>query len=221
MKMPLLDQTEDLFRQIHDAVVACDEEASARLCRALLAEEIDPSEGIMKGLAAGMNTVGKLYERREYFVPELLLSSDALHAGLEILKPHIKTQSPAGRGGRILLGVVEGDVHDIGKNLVKTMFAAGGWEVQDLGVDVKLERFVEEQRKVGADIVAISALMTTSMLAIPKVIALLRENFKEIHIMVGGAPLSLEIARQYGADGYAPDAVTAVQEANRLLGKPL
>jgi len=219
--MALPDRTEDLLRKIHDAVVACDEAASARLCHTLLAEGLDPYEGVMKGLAAGMNTVGTLYEKKEYFVPELLLSSDALHAGLEILKPHFKIASSQTRGGTILLGVVEGDIHDIGKNLVKTMLMAGGWEVQDLGVDVKLERFVEEQRKINADIVAISALMTTSMLAIQKVIVMLREAFEEIRIMVGGAPLSQETAKQYGADGYAPDAVAAVQEANRLLKRPL
>jgi corrinoid protein of di/trimethylamine methyltransferase len=211
------ERTEQLLSQIHDAVVAFDEEASARLCQTLLDEGIQPYYGVAKGLAPGMDTVGKLYEKREYFIPQLLLCTDAFNAGMEILKPHIKLDLEGGTTGKIILGVVEGDIHEIGKNLVKTMFEVAGWETHDLGKDVKLDRFPEEQKKVRADIVAVSALMTTSMLAIPKVIEMLRTQGGGVRIMVGGAPLSAEIARQYGADGYAPDAVSAVKEAARLL----
>jgi methanogenic corrinoid protein MtbC1 len=179
----LPERTQKLLKQIHDAVVAYDEETSAQLCNALLKEGIDPYDGIMKGLAAGMDTVGGLYEKKEYFVP------------------------------------VEGDIHDIGKTLVKTMFEAAGWEIYDLGKDVKLDRFVEEQKKTSADIVALSALMTTSMLAMPKVIEMLKAYDPGVIIMVGGAPLTPEIAQQYGADGYARDAVTAVKKASELMKK--
>ena len=211
------ENREILLKDIHDAVVAFEEEKTADLCRMLLKAGIDPYEGVMKGLAAGMDTVGELYEKKEYFVPELLLCSDALYAGLAILKPHMKMERQERKAGKIVLGVVEGDIHDIGKNLLKTMFEAAGWEIYDLGKDVKLERFVEEQQRTNADVVALSALMTTSMLAMPKAIEMLRSKSKEVIIMLGGAPLTPEIAQQYGADGYAPDAVSAVAEAQKLM----
>ena len=213
------ERKKELLTKIHDAVVAYDEETSAQLCNALLEEGIDPYDGIMKGLAAGMNTVGGLYEKKEYFVPELLLCSDALYAGLDVLRPHVKTTQEKKDIGKIVMGVIEGDIHDIGKTLVKTMFEAAGWEIYNLGKDVKLDRFVEEHKRTNADIVALSALMTTSMLAMPKVIEMLKAHDPSVIIMVGGAPLTPEIAKQYGADGYARDAVTAVKKASELLKK--
>ena len=114
---------------------------------------------------------------------------------------------------------MEGDIHDIGKNLVKIMFEAAGWTVHDLGKDVKLERFVEEQRKTNSDIVALSSLMTTSMLAIPEAIMMIREYDPAVAIMVGGAPLTRDIAKSYGADGYADNAGEAVQEATRVINR--
>jgi len=215
----LPEKTQKLLKQIHDAVVAYDEETSAQLCKALLEEGIDPYDGIMKGLATGMDTVGGLYEKKEYFVPELLLCSDAMYAGLDVLRPHVKTTQEKKNVGKIVMGVIEGDIHDIGKTLIKTMFEAAGWEIYDLGKDVKLDRFVEEQKKTSADIVALSALMTTSMLAMPKVIGMLKAHDPGVIIMVGGAPLTPEIAQQYGADGYARDAVTAVKKASELMKK--
>ena len=206
----------ELLRELHDAVVAFEEDTSARLCNEALALGIDAYDAIMDGLAAGMATVGKLYEEKEYFVPELLLCSDALYAGLEILRPHIRP-GVSHSAGKIIIGVVEGDIHDIGKTLVKTMFEAGGWEIFDLGKDVKLEKFVEELARTDADVVALSALMTTSMLAMPKLIEMLKARKPEVIIMVGGAPLNADIAKQYGADGYANDAISAVHETVRLL----
>jgi methylmalonyl-CoA mutase cobalamin-binding domain/chain len=165
-----------------------------------------------------MDRVGELYAGKEYFVPELLLCSDTLHSGLQILRPHLK-KVPSGARGRILLGVVEGDIHEIGKNLVKVMFEAAGWDVHDLGKDVKVEKFVEQQQKIQADIVGVSALMTTSMLAIPKVVEGIKARDGKVKIMVGGAPLNRDIARKFGADGYSPDASSAVREAVALIGK--
>lgn len=207
-----------LLKKIHDAVVEYDEEKSPELCQKALAVGMDPYSAIMDGLAAGMDTVGDLYEKKEYFVPELLLCSDAMYAGLEVLRPHVKVDEHQA-AGKIIMGVVEGDIHDIGKTLVKTMFEAAGWEIFDLGKDVKLERFVEELRRTGADVVALSALMTTSMMAMPKVIQMLRDEKADVGILVGGAPLTADIARQYGADGYAKDAVSAVTAAGRLVQK--
>jgi corrinoid protein of di/trimethylamine methyltransferase len=203
---------------IHDAVVAFDEEKSAALCRQALEAGVDPYTAIMDGLAAGMDTVGQLYEEKEYFVPELLLCSDAMYAGLEVLRPHVKVGEHKA-AGKILMGVVEGDIHDIGKTLVKTMFEAAGWEIHDLGKDVKLENFADALQRTGADVVALSALMTTSMMAMPKVIGMLRAVDPKVIVLVGGAPLNADIARRYGADGYAPDAIAAVETAARLLTK--
>ncbi len=214
--MVSVERNSELYKKLHDAVVAFEEDAVAELCGQVLDEGVDAYDAIMQGLAVGMDTVGKLYEGKEYFVPELLLCSDALYTGLEILRPHI--QSGANHAnGKIILGVIEGDIHDIGKTLVKTMFEAAGWEIFDLGKDVKLEKFADELVRTDADVVALSALMTTSMLAMPKVIGLLRAQKPEVIIMLGGAPLNMEIAKQYGADGYASDAVSAVHETERLL----
>jgi methanogenic corrinoid protein MtbC1 len=137
------------------------------------------------GLSAATERVGALYANQEYFVPELLLCSDALYAGPDIFRPQIKANEAEVKK-QIVIGVVEGDVHDIGKNLVKIMFDAAGWVVHDLGNDVKLERFAEEQRRTKADIIALSALMTTSMIAMPKVIEMVKAQDPKVVVMVGG-----------------------------------
>jgi methylmalonyl-CoA mutase cobalamin-binding domain/chain len=151
-------------------------------------------------------------------VPELLMCADALYAGLGLLKPAIEASGRKSEvKGSIVLGVVEGDVHDIGKNLVKLMFEVAGWTVHDLGKDVPLDKFVEEQVRTESNVVGISALMTTSMLNMPEVIKRLRAKNPKVRIMIGGAPVNPEVAEKYGADGYAKDAGTAVDEAIKLL----
>jgi len=208
----------EILKGLHDAVVAFEEDKVAELSQAALDEHMDPYEAIMDGLAAGMETVGKLYDTQEYFVPEVLMCSDALYRGLDILRPHVK--DTGGRvKGQVVIGTVEGDVHDIGKNLVKMMFEVAGFTVHDLGRDVKLEKFVEEQLKTDSEIVALSALMTTSMLAMPKVIKMIKDRNPNVKIMVGGAPLSSDVAEKYGADGYANNAANAVQEAIRMVSR--
>jgi methylmalonyl-CoA mutase cobalamin-binding domain/chain len=213
------ERADDLIKGIYNGVLTFDEERVVELSKKVVAEGVNAYDAVMKGMSAAMEEVGKLYSKQEYFVPELLLCADALYAGLEILKPHIKPDQSVQAKRQIILGVVEGDIHDIGKNLVKIMFDAAGWTVHDLGIDVKLGRFVEEQQRTNADVVGISALMTTSMLAMPRVIKMIRDKSPNTVIMVGGAPLSLETAKQYGADGYTESAVTAVQEAVRLVEK--
>lgn len=212
------ERKDELLKGLYDGVVEFEEDRVAELSKAAIEEGVDAYEAIMKGLAAGMERVGELYASQEYFVPELLLCADALYAGLDILKPHLK-KIDAGGSRKIVLGVVEGDIHDIGKTLVKVMFDAAGWEVYDLGNDVKVERFAEEQQRTDADLVGLSALMTTSMLAMPKIIKLIRNRDQHVPVIVGGAPLNRDIATQYGADGYAPNAGEAVAEAVRVLGK--
>ena len=210
------EETQKLIKGLHDAVVNMDEVTAQKLSQVVLEKGIDAYYAVTQGLASGMNTVGDLYSRQEYFVPEVLLCSDALYAGLEVLRPHIKVSGDE-KKRQIVIGTVEGDIHDIGKNLVKIMFEAAGWTVHDLGRDVQLHRFVEEQARTGSDVVALSALMTTSMMAMPKVIEMLRaENF-DVAVMLGGAPLSRDIARSYGADGYADNAGEAVHEAVKML----
>jgi len=212
------EEIQKLLKGLHDAVVNMDEVAAQELSQVVLEKDINAYLAATQGLASGMNTVGDLYARQEYFVPEVLLCSDALCAGLEVLRPHIKV-SGVEKKRQIVIGTVEGDIHDIGKNLVKIMFEAAGWTVHDLGRDVQLHRFVEEQAKTGSDVVALSALMTTSMMAMPKVIEMLRAENSDVAVMVGGAPLSRDIARSYGADGYADNAGEAVHEAVKMLEK--
>ncbi|MFC1919919.1 cobalamin-dependent protein [Chloroflexota bacterium] len=183
-----------------------------------LEQGVDPNRAVIEGLAIGMTEVGDLYSDKVYFVPELLLCSDALYAGLNILRLAIlasgaKTETK----GSIVIGVVEGDIHDIGKNLVKVMFEAAGWAVYDLRRDVKLSRFVEEQARTNSEIIGLSALTTTSMLAMQQAILMIRANNPNIRIMVGGAPINQDVAQRFGADGYAPSAATAVKEAMRLI----
>jgi methanogenic corrinoid protein MtbC1 len=211
-----VERKNKLIQQLFNAVVAMDENEAVKVSQAILDEGIDAYEAVTAGLSAAMEKVGELYSKYEYFVPELLLCSDALYAGLEILHPHIKKGETETKR-KMIIGTVEGDIHDIGKNLVKVMFEAAGWVVLDLGKDVQLSVFVEEQKRFKADVVAMSALMTTSMLAMPKAISMIREQDAEVAIMLGGAPLTLDIAKSYGADGYASNAGNAVKEANAML----
>ena len=216
--MASAERAQELFKGLSDAVINYDEEASAELSRAVLADGVDPYDAVLNGLSAGMEKVGELFAKQEYFVPEVLLCADALYAGLNILRPHIKHREGEVRG-QVVIGTVEGDVHDIGKNLVKMMFEAAGWTVHDLGKDVKFEEFVEEQMRTDSDVVALSALMSTSMLGIPKIIEMIKARNPNVVIMVGGAPITEDVAKLYGADGYADSAGNAVQEAINMISQ--
>ena len=209
---------EELLDRMKDAVVKFDEEQVREAAQQFADEKYDPLEGIIDGLAAGMSEVGKLFAANEYFVPEVLMCADALYEGLNILRPLVPKSDTAGKG-KIILGTIQGDVHDIGKNLVRIMLDVGGFEVYDLGTDVPMEKFIEEQARINADIIAISAMMTTTMLGMKKLIPKLREKNPDVCIMVGGAPLTKEVAKLFGADGYANSAPNAVQEALRLINR--
>ena len=211
-------RSQELIKQLYDAVINMDEDKARELSKTILDEGIDAYYAVTHGLSAAMDKVGELYTQNEYFVPEILLCSDALYAGLEVLRPHIKV-SETEKKRQIIIGTVEGDIHDIGKNLVRIMFEAAGWLVHDLGKDVELKRFAIEQSRTNSDIVALSALMTTSMLAMPKAIELIRAEDAGAVIMLGGAPLTRDIARSYGADGFADNAGEAVKEAVELLNR--
>jgi corrinoid protein of di/trimethylamine methyltransferase len=206
----------EILDKLAEAVVEFEEDQAREWAQIALEEGMDAFEAIMQGLAAGMETVGDLYDQQEYFVPELLMSADALYAGLDILKPHIKADEMRDFG-QVVIGTVQGDVHDIGKNIIKLMFEVGGFEVHDLGRDVPLENFVEEQLKTDAEIVAMSAMMTTTMTGMKKVIEMIKEKNPDVAIMLGGAPVTKDVADLFGADGYAESAGNAVQEAIKMI----
>lgn len=206
------------FTELSDAVVDMDEERTVTAANASLAAGIEPYDAIQLGLSDGMSRAGQLFEDEEYFIPELLMCSDAMYAGLDVLKPHLK--KTAEKKGTVVIGVIEGDTHDIGKNMVRIMFETSGFDVFDLGRDVPPQAFVDKAVEVKADIIGLSTLMTTTMDGMGQVIRLLeqsnlREQFK---VMVGGGPISSGFAKRIGADGYAVNASEAVRVAHDLVG---
>lgn len=209
---------EEILKKLSDAVVEYDEDAAKEWAQIALDDGVDAFDAIMNGLAAGMEIVGDLYDKQEYFVPELLMCADALYAGMDILKPHIKKESVPYRG-QVVIGTVQGDVHDIGKNIIKLMFDVGGFTVHDLGRDVPLENFVQEQLRTDSEIVAMSAMMTTTMMGMRKVIEMIKEKNPNVAIMLGGAPVTKDVADLFGADGYAESAGNAVQEAIKMISR--
>ncbi len=208
---------QELFKRLADGVTNFEEDDVIAAANELLELGFDAYEGIMEGLAKGMNEAGRLWDEEEYFVPELLLCADALYAGLDILKPNVKLEDQQKKKGVVVIGTVQGDVHDIGKNLVKMMFDVAGFEVHDLGKDVELDKFVEEQLKTNAGIVCLSAMMTTSMLGMEKIIKMIRERNPNVKIMIGGAPVTGEIVSRFGADGTADSASSALKEALKMV----
>lgn len=205
-----------IWARLHDGVVNYDEEIVVNAAKDVLNYNLDIYEAVINGLIPGIEEVGELYEKGEYFVPEMLMCSDALYAGLNILRPHLKNAKPRIKG-QIVIGVVQGDIHDIGKNIVKMMFDAAGFQVHDLGRDVPLEKFVEEQLRTDSEIVCLSALMTTTMPGMSEIITKIKEKNPHVKIMVGGAPLNERIAHKWGADGYAKDANNAIKYAIQLV----
>ena len=210
------EKTQEILEKLKKAVIEYDEDVSKEAAEEALKEGVNPNDAIFNGLVSGMQEVGKLFESQEYFVPELLMCADALYVGLDILKPHVN-QLDLGVKGSVVIGTVEGDVHDIGKNIVKMMFDVAGFEVYDLGKDVPLDKFLEEQIKTDSDLVCLSAMMTTTMVGMKKVIDDLKAKNPDIKIMIGGAPVSQDIAEKWGADGYSPDANNALKDAINMI----
>jgi len=209
---------EELIEKLKDGVVEYEEDTVKEASQAWLDEGYAALDGIMDGLAAGMEIVGDLYDKHEYFVPEVLMCADALYGGLAILRPHVPDKQD-GINAQVVIGSIQGDVHDIGKNLVKMMFDVAGWDVHDLGRDVPLESFVEEQMRTDSEVVAMSAMMTTTMLGMKKVIAMIKEKNPNVAIMLGGAPVTKDVANLFGADGYAESAGNAVSEGIKMIGR--
>jgi 5-methyltetrahydrofolate--homocysteine methyltransferase len=206
--------------QLYGAIVAGDAKTARAATEEALATGVDPLRLVNEFMSPAMDEVGARFERSEYFVPELLLSARAMKSGMELLRPLL-----AARGtepvGRVVIGTVKGDLHDIGKNLVAALLEGGGFEVHDLGVNVSPEKFLEAVKLFNAQILGMSALLTTTMLSMKGPIAALetaglRDSVK---IIVGGAPITADFARQIGADGYGASAVEAVAIARELVAK--
>ncbi len=208
----------ELLEKLKEGVVEYEEDEVKEAAQQALDAGHDALEMIMDGLAAGMEVVGDLYDRNEYFVPEVLMCADALYAGLDILRPHVPEKEDD-VNAQVVIGSIQGDVHDIGKNLVKMMFDVAGWDVHDLGRDVPLENFVEEQLRTDSEVVAMSAMMTTTMLGMKKVIKMIKEKNPDVAIMLGGAPVTQDVANLFGADGYAESAGNAVSEGIKMIGR--
>jgi corrinoid protein of di/trimethylamine methyltransferase len=208
----------EIIGRLREGVIQFEEEEVKKAAQEAVDLGFNAYDAIMNGLAAGMEEVGRLYEEQEYFVPELLLCADALNAGLNILKPHVQKEDQVIKG-QIVMGTVQGDVHDIGKNLVKLMFEAAGFIVHDLGKDVPLEKFAEEQMRTDSEIVALSAMMTTTMMGMKRIIEQIKAKNPNVLIMVGGAPITSQVAEIFGADGYAANAGNAVEEAIKMISR--
>ncbi len=208
-----------LVAAIADAVVAMDEAECVRLCEEYLARGLEPRVAIMDGLAAGMRRAGQLYEEQRYFIIQLLLCSDAMYAGLEVLRQAAADASIATLPC-VVIGVVAGDTHDVGKNLVKILLEAAGFEVVDLGRDVPHAAFVEAAREHGAQLVCLSTLMSPTMAGMGTVVRLLEEAGmrEQVKVMIGGGSTSPKFATQIGADAHASSATDAVRLAKELLG---
>ena len=209
---------EKLFQGLSDGVVDMDEEKVVEVSREVINNGLDAYHAIDKGLAHGMERAGQLFEEEEYFIPELLLCSDAMYAGINLLRPHVEKSEEEAKS-KVVIGVIEGDTHDIGKNLVKIMLETAGFEVFDLGRDIAPKAFVEKAKEVDAQIIALSTLMTTTMEGMEKVIKLLeeeriRDKFK---VLIGGGPISQGFADKIGADGYAANASEAAKLAKKLM----
>jgi len=208
-----------ILAALKQAVMDGDEEAAVRAAGEAAAAGVHPQKAIMEGLAAGMAEMGRLYEEGECYVPELMVSSEALYAGLGILKPLLVASAEERKtSGVVVIGVVQGDVHDIGKNLVKMMLEVAGFEIHDLGRDVEMDKFIEEVQRVDAGLLCLSALMTTTMIAIKDYLPEFRAKLPRTKIMIGGAPLSQRLADEWGADGYGENAMEAARVALRLVG---
>ena len=210
----------NIFEQMELAIIDGDEELCASLAQRTIDESIDPAKAIEKGFAKGMRVLGDRFESGECFLPELLTAEDAMNAAMEILQPKIEqSQAHKEKRGKIVIGTIQGDVHDIGKNIVKLFMSVAGFEVIDVGRDVPVRTFIQTAQKEKADIIAASALMTTTMVYMPELIKQLKElgirdQFK---VMVGGAPVIKSWAMEVGSDGYGLTAKEAVQNALELM----
>jgi 5-methyltetrahydrofolate--homocysteine methyltransferase len=207
-----------LIKEIYDAVINGQQGPASAKVKEALDKGMDPALVLNEGMVAAMAEVGRLFEEGEYFVPEMLISARAMQAGMALLKPRL-VQADVKSKGKVVAGTVKGDLHDIGKNLVCMMLEGASFEIVDLGTDVSPDKFVEAVKNTGANVLAMSALLTTTMPNMKNTIEALKSAGlrDRVKVMVGGAPLTTEYAEKIGADGYAPDASRAVALAKTLV----
>ncbi len=207
----------DFMKALHKAVLDGDDETAARLVAEALAGGT-PALGVLEGgMLPGIEEAGRLWEEGEFFLPELVAAATAMKSGMAVLRPALLAGGTVQPGGRAVIGTVEGDIHDIGKTLVATMLTASSFVVEDLGTSVPVEAFVKAARELDADLVCASALLTTTMGRQRDLVAAVREAGLRAAVMVGGAPVTRDWAAGIGADGWADNAVTAVQRAAELV----
>jgi corrinoid protein of di/trimethylamine methyltransferase len=215
------NMSEELFQAMAQSVIEGEDEEAAALARQVIEQGLDPLEAINKGFVAGLDEVGEEYGCGEMFLPDLVLAAEAMKAAMAVLEPELARRGASRQIlGTVVIGTVEGDIHDIGKTLVATMLSASGFKVYDLGVDVPLPTFVEKAGEVEADLIGLSALLTTTMVKQKLLIESLEEAGlrSRIKVMVGGAPVTRSWADEIGADGYSEDAIGAVGVARKLMG---
>ena len=208
------------LKQLTDAVISGDAKTCRSLTEQALKDGMDPLSLVMDHMAPAMAEVGRRFECNEYFVPELLLSARAMKSAMELIRPLLTAQG-AQPVGRVAIGTVKGDLHDIGKNLVAAMLEGGGFEIIDLGVNVTPEQFVNTVKEKNANIVALSALLTTTMPSMKTTIEALKQAGvrEQVKVLIGGAPITQKYANEIGADGYSDNAAEAVNLAKKCLGK--
>jgi len=210
----------DLLESIKESIIGMDREKVVELTRKALDEGIKPEKLLDEALTPGMDIVGEEYEKNIRFIPEMLMSAEALRGAMELLKPTL-TKSELSKAGKVVMGTVEGDIHDIGKQIVCMMLEGAGFEVYDLGIDIPVDKFVEKVKQEKADIVGMSAFLTTTGLRFPEVVEALQEAGirEQVKVMIGGAAASGEYAETIGADGYGANAGAAVKLAKSFVGK--
>ncbi len=211
---------EEILARMGKAIIEGNKDEAEALAKEVLEEKMDLIEVIEKGYVPGIQKVGDLWEKGEYFLPELITSAECMKSAVNILQPEMeKAQIQTQSKGKVVIGTVEGDIHDIGKNLVSSMLSANGFDVHDLGADVKLERFIEKAEEVDANFICLSALLTTTMLGQKRVVEILKEKglSDRIKILVGGAPVNQKWADDIGADGYGENAMVAVKVAQKII----
>ena len=213
---------EEILSRMEKAIVEGNKDEAEALAKEAIKQRLDLNEVIDKGYVPGIQNVGDLWEKGEYFLPELITSAECMKGAMSVLQPELeKAQISVKSKGKVVIGTVEGDIHDIGKNLVSSMLAANGFQVIDLGADVKLEEFVEKAEAENADFICLSALLTTTMLGQKKVIEILKEKnlAGRYKVLVGGAPVNQKWADDIGAEGYGENAMIAVKIAKKLIGE--
>jgi len=206
------------YQDLADAIIKGDNTSSREIAEKLVADGVSATEILNEGMMPGMEVVGKKFKANEMYIPEVLIAARAMHAAMDIIKPLLTETGEEGKGS-VVIGTVQGDLHDIGKNLVGMMLEGGGFTVVDAGVDVPPEKYIEELKKSKSKVLGLSALLTTTMPGMKEVIEAVKADseMSNVKVMVGGAPLTQEYADSIGADGYAPDASSAVDLANDLM----